>query len=220
MRRGPDHPLASRRREKGANMTWVKLDDKFYAHPRAVAAGRDGRAASLAALCWPKAHLTDGIIPNAMLAQLAIHALDRTTGGAKAASALVRVGLWHDEGEHWRIHDYHQRNDSAADEKARRDQIASERSRAGRVGGVRSGEARRGEATKQNRSKTEANTTRAYEANVKPDTDTNTNTEKEGVKTSTTTRSLAVDAANDGGGGGRVISITDIVRGFGIGDTA
>jgi hypothetical protein len=87
----------------GVRVTWVKLDDQFFGHPRSVTAGKDGRGLYLAALCWTKAHLTDGVIPKAMLPQLSILALDRAAGGDKAASALVSVGLWHDEGDHWHL---------------------------------------------------------------------------------------------------------------------
>lgn len=102
-------------------MSWVKLDDQFFTHPKAVAAGKDGRALYLAALCWAKAHLTDGLIPKGVLPMLAAQA---EVVGRRTATTLVGARLWHDEGDHWRIHGYHERNDPAEDERARKEQHA------------------------------------------------------------------------------------------------
>ena len=104
-------------------MTWVKLDDGFFSHPKAVAAGKDGRALYLAALCWSKRHLTDGCIPAAALAVLCAEA----GVTARTAEVLVSVGLWQltaDDG--WYIAGYHDahHNDPAEAERERKRRAA------------------------------------------------------------------------------------------------
>ena len=88
-------------------MTWVKLDDQFYSHPKARAVGRDGRALYVAALCHASAHLTDGAITSASVPLLAAMAeVDPAT-----ADLLVTSGLWALSDDGYRIVGYedHQR---------------------------------------------------------------------------------------------------------------
>jgi len=100
-------------------MTWVKLDDGFFTHPKAVAAGKDGRELYLAGLCYASANLTDGFIPTAAVAIVAAMA------GVKVsvAARLVDIGLWKPEGDAYAIHDY-------AEHQRTRAQVLSERNAA------------------------------------------------------------------------------------------
>lgn len=91
-------------------MTWVKLDDGFFLHPKAIAAGRDGRDVYLAALCYSNQQLTDGVIPAHALALIGTLAgvVDYDT----AASRLVEVRLWKTHVDGWEIHGYLERQQS------------------------------------------------------------------------------------------------------------
>lgn len=153
--------------------TYVKVHDGLPDHPKIIKAGGEAAWLYVCGLAYASRQLTDGVIPK----PLALRLTDGSNPEANA-SALLRVGLWH-EGEHdcpkcppaepdtYVIHDYlgHQR--SAAEVR----DLQSKRSAAGQKGGKRSGESRRaasereanGEAlasdlVKQNRSKTEAET--------------------------------------------------------------
>lgn len=82
-------------------MPWVRLDDGFPEHRKALAAGNDACWLFVAALCYAGRNLTDGFIPDAQV--------DRLTGqrGArKLADRLVEVGLLDAVDGGFQIHDY------------------------------------------------------------------------------------------------------------------
>lgn len=85
-------------------MGWIKLDENFFLHRKAVAAGRDGRDLFIAALCWSNQQRTDGVIPAPMLA--IIGALAGVPDVERAASTLVDVGLWRNDVDGWVAHDF------------------------------------------------------------------------------------------------------------------
>lgn len=91
-------------------MSWVKLDDQFFSHPKAREAGRDGALLFLAGLTYCARHLTDGKIPKTALGVVAAEAWTRPSFAAR----LVEVGLWHDMGDHYLAHDYLDRNPTRA----------------------------------------------------------------------------------------------------------
>lgn len=123
-------------------MTWTKLDDNIYDHPKMVRAGEDATDLYVRALVYSNKHLTDGRIEAEVLS-----ALTRKRNAAASAAALVRVGAWdaHPDGG-WVIHDFHSFNPTADEVRAKREEISAKRSAAGRKGGLRSGEARSNEA--------------------------------------------------------------------------
>lgn len=96
-------------------MTWVKVDDGFPEHPKALAAGPLGLALWLCGLCYASRQLTDGFIPEG-----ALRRLSDVPQAARHADRLVEVGLWERVEGGWRIHDYddHQRT---------REQVETER---------------------------------------------------------------------------------------------
>lgn len=83
-------------------MSWAKVDDQFFSHPKARAAGKDGRALFLAGLCYCANHLTNGKIEKPAVALVLALADVRQL----AVKVLVSVGLWHDRGDHYEVHDY------------------------------------------------------------------------------------------------------------------
>ena len=85
-------------------MTWFKVDDSFYDHPKALAAG-PAVALWLRAGCWCARQLTDGFVHRAVLPQV---------GGSPAmAKRLVEAravpggtGLWVPVDGGWLFHDW------------------------------------------------------------------------------------------------------------------
>jgi hypothetical protein len=164
--------------------TYVKVHDGLPDHPKIIEAGGEAGWLYICGLAYASRQLTDGVLLKRLVPRL--------TDGSKpeaSASALVRVGLWH-EGEHdcpkcpqvgpdaYVIHDYldHQRSASEVSD------LRAKRSAAGQRGGKRSGESRRAASTgeansealasdlvKQTRSKTEPETETETERKEKED---------------------------------------------------
>ncbi|WP_159045329.1 hypothetical protein [Streptomyces sp. WM6373] len=153
--------------------TYIKVHDGLPDHPKIVKAGGEAAWLYVCGMAYASRQLTDGVIPKPLALRL--------TDGSKpeaSASALLRVGLWHEAGhdcprcppvepDTYVIHDYivHQRSASEVED------LRAKRSAAGQKGGKRSGQSRRaasereanGEAlasglVKQTRSKTEPET--------------------------------------------------------------
>lgn len=119
-------------------MTWVKLDDTFPEHPKVVTAGGDAAWLHVCALAYCNRHpRLAGIVPREMLSRLS----DRKNPTALAAK-LVSVGLWDDDPNGWRIHDYHEFQPTA--EKI--EELRRKRAEAGRKGGQASKGASKSEA--------------------------------------------------------------------------
>ena len=126
-------------------MSWAKVDDHANEHEKHLAAG--------AKACWlwtcglmyaNRQPRKTGRIPKSLVGML------YPGVGKREAQKLVSVGLWHDDGDAYTIHDY----------KTWNPELREKRAEAGRKGGKRSGEARREANAKQSasekRSKNEA----------------------------------------------------------------
>lgn len=96
-------------------MSWVKLDDAIGEHRKVVAL--EEREAlcgwlNVKAIAWSNRQLEDGVVPKAIVRRLASTFLGRIRIGQQVVtaddltSALVAVGIWYDEGDAIRIHDY------------------------------------------------------------------------------------------------------------------
>jgi hypothetical protein len=100
-------------------VTWFKVDDKFYDHPKSLrlslaAAGLWVRAGS-----WCAKQEHDGVIPEYVLPMLA-NGVPVTTA-RKLAQQLVANGLWDEApGIGWVVHDWHEYQPSRADLEAER----------------------------------------------------------------------------------------------------
>jgi hypothetical protein len=116
-------------------MTWVKIDDQWPNHPKARAAGKNGRALAVASWCWVAANLTDGFIATHDLPLLAAQA---EVPAKPTARRLVEVGLWDECQGGWLVHDYLDRNPSAEKVLA----IREARAKAGSKGGTKSAESK------------------------------------------------------------------------------
>ncbi len=92
-------------------MSLVSLDDGFYGGPKAKRAGEEAADLYVRGLAYCRRYNTAGDIPKAALDELS-----KRRKAPEWATHLVREVLWHDEGDHWRVHDYHDwyANDPAA----------------------------------------------------------------------------------------------------------
>lgn len=100
-------------------MTWAKFDDGYPLHPKMVAAGVDGLALDVAAICYSNRFGTDGFIPDNMLSGL----FPPVKSPRKVAAKLIAVGRWErdDDRGGYVIHDHGEYNPSAAQVEAERE---------------------------------------------------------------------------------------------------
>lgn len=109
-------------------MTWVKIDDRFYGHRKAMRAWRTRGALGLhlLALTYCASHETDGLVDEAFVAEKlpGVREHDRTV------TALIDAGLWEPTDGGWQIHDYLNYNPSAAELAERRRKEAARKAAA------------------------------------------------------------------------------------------
>lgn len=120
-------------------MTWGKVDDRLYAHPKVLRAWHSYRASLglwVLALSHSGAYLTDGHVGDAFVRGV----LGGATERRRSVSALVDSGLWVPSSGGWEFHDFHDFNEYASDVLERR----ASRARAGGRGGARPGRPRPG----------------------------------------------------------------------------
>lgn len=147
-------------------MTYIRLDDRFPNHRKAIAAGPIGRDLYVNGLCYCSLHLTDGLIPRTSLGSLSAPPRNYAGRGSGAWSAvlmrtadlLVEAGLWEVvEGVGWCVHDYHEWNKTASEIA----DLKNTKAEAGRRGGRRSWEARRKHGASPTNTSEEAETKHA-----------------------------------------------------------
>jgi hypothetical protein len=80
---------------------WVKLDDTLAEHPKIERAGPLAAWLYVAGLCYCARQLTDGRIPRGTVARLAT-----IRRPYDEAARLVAAGLWEEDGEDYRVHDW------------------------------------------------------------------------------------------------------------------
>lgn len=85
-------------------MSWGKVDDGLWGHPKWLATSKGGRALWVTALSWSMDQLTDGHVPR--------HVLPSLGASARDAADLVRVGLWEVVDGGWIFHDWLERQPS------------------------------------------------------------------------------------------------------------
>lgn len=86
----------------------IFLDDRFPRHRKVQLAGVDAGWLFVCGLSWLKEeHSKDGRILKTSLGMLSV--LDDRKA-KKAAARLCEVGLWHDDGDAWVVHDYVEHN--------------------------------------------------------------------------------------------------------------
>jgi hypothetical protein len=107
-------------------MTWAKLDDDFYGHPKVLDAWRRDRSAVglfALSLSYSAKHELDGAVPANFIRQVLPDRDERRA----AVTALLRAGLWEHNGGRgaYAIHDFLDCNPSR--EELDRDRAAGRR---------------------------------------------------------------------------------------------
>ena len=102
-------------------MTWFKIDDGFWSHPKTATLSSDAVALWVRAGSYSCQHLTDGEIPAPML---------RMLGTADAAEELVAAGLWYEEGNGWSFHDWGDYQETRETVRKRRDEARERQAKA------------------------------------------------------------------------------------------
>lgn len=85
-------------------MPWFRVDDGFHSHPKVLATSLAARGLWVSAGSWSSGHLTDGVVPDHVLASLG--------GTPELAAELVAAGLWKRRRNGWQFHDWASRNPS------------------------------------------------------------------------------------------------------------
>lgn len=101
-------------------MTWLKLDDSFPDHPKIV--GLPDRAFRLyvRGLCYSAHYLTDGWLPEDVVASWIVTRRGASRVGSVALKCLEERTLWHRRPHGWRIHAYLKWNPSSTEVAARK----------------------------------------------------------------------------------------------------
>ena len=94
---------------------YIRVDADFWDHPKAIAAGPDGRSLYLCALAWSRKQLTDGAVQAVVLPSLAFKTGLPIEAAQTAADRLVEVGMWERTADGWEIHDYAEHQITRAD---------------------------------------------------------------------------------------------------------
>lgn len=143
-------------------MPWFRVDDSFYDHPKAIAAG-PALALWLRAGCHCARYLTDGFVSSATLRALG--------GTAQMAKRLVDAkarpggaGLWVVVEGGWQFHDWSDYQPSKADVEEKR----RKRAEAGRLGGIKSGQSRGARGADGNEASSEAFASHTFEPPARP----------------------------------------------------
>ena len=109
-------------------MTWGRLDDSFYDHPKVRGIPRPVRNAACGlywrAVSLSNRHLTDG--------RLTLQDVELIDGTMNEVAALVTARLWRKASNGYRIHDFLEFNKSKAEVLEDR----QKRAEAGRLGGL------------------------------------------------------------------------------------
>lgn len=122
-------------------VTWFKVDDSFYDHPKVFDAPDCAVALWTRAGTWSARNLTDGFVPSGMPARFC-------DDHERAVRELMTRGLWKRARGGYQFHDWRDYQPTAADVKS----VREKRAEAGRKGGLNSGMSR-----SKPRSKPEAN---------------------------------------------------------------
>lgn len=105
-------------------MAWVRLDDGFPDHPKAVQAGPMACWLFVCGIAYANRYLTDGFIPERQLSRLI-----EAKKPAALAAILVDVGLWEVTDGGFLIHDYLDYQTSAEKVKKERSSNAERQAR-------------------------------------------------------------------------------------------
>jgi len=100
-------------------VTWARLDDSFYTHPKIRKAWRTRASIGLhvMAISFAADHSTDGHVPPEFVEDQLPDPKEREA----AVGVLLETGIWRENGNGYVIHDFLDFNPSRADLTARRE---------------------------------------------------------------------------------------------------
>ncbi len=93
-------------------MTWFKVDDGFWSHPKVAGLSAEAVALWVRAGSYAAQHLTDGYVTR--------HALPMLRGLEGHAEELVAATLWRPMNDGWVFHDWHRYQPIRAEVEERR----------------------------------------------------------------------------------------------------
>lgn len=108
---------------------WIKLQRNLPRHPRAAEAGASAMWLFVCGLCYCDEFTTDGRIHINAIAGLSVN----NRNAKRDADQLVKVGLWERDGDHFLVRNYLEKNRSAAEIQASK----QEQQEAGRRGAAK-----------------------------------------------------------------------------------
>lgn len=107
----------------------VWLDDEFPEHPKVEALNDDlARWLYVAGLCYANRNLTGGRIPKGAALRLTDKASKRLVDKLLATPLPGHGPLWEDHGDHYRIHNYQAKQQSAEKRRAEKEEAKARRS--------------------------------------------------------------------------------------------
>lgn len=98
-------------------MTWFKIDDGFWSHPKTMALSAEAVALWVRAGAYSCQHLTDGHIPSRVTVLL-----DPSDDRTEHAHELIDAGLWQSTRDGYQFHDWDEYQESSDTVKKRREQ--------------------------------------------------------------------------------------------------
>jgi hypothetical protein len=94
-------------------MSWFKVDDHFWSHPKTADLSDGATSLWLRAGSWSAGHLTDGRVPVSMLRMFRAR--------RRSADELITAGLWSIDGDTFVFHSWHEYQPSKAQVEAKRE---------------------------------------------------------------------------------------------------
>ena len=111
-------------------MAWVRIEDVVTEHPKHLQAGPAACWLWICGIAYCQRQLSDGFIPIQALPVLGI-----AKGVQALADRLVSVGLFDVVQGGYRVHDYHEFNDTREEALQRREAVRAQRRHAGIASG-------------------------------------------------------------------------------------
>ena len=116
-------------------MAWVKLDDRFFQHPKVIQISNAAFRLYINGLCYSSLYQTDGKLLKGvcsnLLASFYQPAMDEWTPD-ECIEELLKANLWDSGDDHYMIHDYLEYNLS----KENREKLSELRKESGSKGGI------------------------------------------------------------------------------------
>ncbi len=120
-------------------MAWVRIEDAVTEHRKHLQAGPAACWLWVCGIAYCQRQLSDGFIPDLALTLLGVSSdRRRNEHPIVLANRLVLAGLFDRVDGGYRVHDYHDYNDTREQALERKELIHNQRSRAGHLGGLQS----------------------------------------------------------------------------------